>query len=171
MKVTREYIELQGFEFECKDDDGLVFLINKGDVVYEAVIDEENDYFAMSKFVGMDDDDDDDMVLDTLFYEDQIPDVLTFFRVLHYHEEITNKVLVFPIDFADRLMLDNTDYKPEEFDELFKLCLILILAKEEYERIRDFLQFRKDYFNKRGWEYKDIDNDYFMDYSRVTEYN
>jgi len=172
MKVTIEYIQLQGFEFLCYDDEGgLVFITEKDDIIYEAVIDEKNDYFTLSKFVTMDDDicDDNDMVLDTLYYEDQIPDVLIFYRLLHYHNEITNKSVSFPVDFVDRFMMDDTLYDMMDFDELCKLCLVLILAKEDYERCPSFLEFRKEYFKKRGWEYKEIDKKYFRDYSRMTE--
>jgi hypothetical protein len=84
-------------------------------------------------------------------------------------KEVTEKSITLPRDFVELFMNDEYDeYTLSEFDDMCDISLMMLLAKEEYEKCAEFLEFRRKFYGKKGWEYKDMPSDGFKDYSGIT---
>jgi hypothetical protein len=166
MKLSKDFIELQGFRYETEVSDGChAFTIRRDEAFYELLWDQGEKTVSLTKYSEDEDDED----VDECFYEGEMPNVLQFCRLLIHVKEVTQDSITLPNNFVDLFMEDDYDeYTLQEFDDMCDICLMMLLAKEEYEKCRDFLDFRRGFYNKKGWEYKDMPSDGFKDYSSIT---
>lgn len=168
MKLTKEFILLQGFKFQ-QTHDGCIHVFSHHNQItndiYELVWDEEENNMYIAKY---DDKSEDDNAEPIDIYDDKIYTCFNLVKILVHHKEITNKQVSFHNEFVEDFMASNYPYNEMEFNEMCDASLLILLAKEEYEKCQPFLQFRKDYINKRGWEYKEMENTKFKDYSKIT---
>lgn len=161
MKLTKEFIEQQGFKLEVVVDTVNAFTINNDDNHFQLFFDTNNNYLKLLKYV----DDDNDEIL----FADTMPNVIQFCHLIVHYREITNGSVSFTEKMVDDFFTNNyDDYTIQEFDGMCDVVLILILAKEDYERCEPFLQFRKEQYDKHEWEYKDMPKNAFKSYADIT---
>ncbi len=164
MKLTKEFIELQGFRFETYTDEGyLIFTIRNEDRIYDMILNTIDDTMTIDRYEG---DDEPECV-----YDGQTLNVIQFSGLLKHFREITNGSISFPKNFVEDFMSADYDYNQNDFDGMCDVSLLMLLAKEEYEKCKPFIDFRKEHYRKMGWEYKDIPEESFRDYSKITEIN
>jgi len=168
MKLTKELIELQGFKYETEvEDRSHAFTIRKEDAFYELIWDEDDNTICLQKYSEDEDSGED---LEESMYEGPMPNLIQFLRMLIHYKELTDGGITLPKDILDTFMSDGyDDYTNAEFDEMCEMLLLTLLAKEEYERCQEFLDYRKSFYAKKNWEYKDMPQDSFKDYSKITE--
>lgn len=166
MLLTREFIEKQGFVYdETIQDYGQlidVFIIRKEDCLYELLWNQTNKMITLTRHSMYDDD-------FKLLVGDKVETILKFCILLIEHEDITDRSITLPIDFVQSFMSSDYDYTLNEFDDMCDITLMMLLAKQEYETCYEFLDFRKRYYEKKGWEYKDMPAEGFKDYSSITK--
>ncbi len=167
MKLTKELIELQGFRYETEVEKQLhVFTIRKEEAFYELFWDEDDNTICLKK--SFDDEDSGEEVEEEM-YDGPMPNLIQFLRMLIHYKELTGGGISLPKDILNMFMSDAyDDYTNAEFDEMCDMILLTLLAKEEYERCQEFLDYRRSFYAKNNWEYKDMPQDSFRDYSKVT---
>jgi len=150
MKLTKEFIELQGFRFQTYMNKFQIFTITHEFDYYELIWNQKDKMIRIDRYS----DEDDDMTL----YDGIINNVMDFYRLLVHFNEITNKSIALPTDFPDRFM-DNKRFKYTEldFNDLCELCLVILIAKEDYEECSKLIEYRKKYYKKKKWNYHDIE--------------
>jgi len=150
MKLTKEFIELQGFRFQTFTDSCKIFTIFNDFDQYQLLWYEKQKTIRIDRYS----DEDGDMTL----YDGIINNVMDFYRILVHFNEITNKRVILPTDFPQRFM--NTKrfkYNELDFNEICELCLIVLIAKEDYEECSRLMDYRKEYYKKKKWVYCDIE--------------
>lgn len=164
MKLTREFIELQGFEFiEHAPPNIYVFYITNMNGKF-AITWDADDYDLTVEVIN--EEDEDEPIDETVF--ENVVTVFDFIKLLIVVEKLTNKGVSFPENFVELFMSSDYNYTQEEFERMCEASMIMLLAYERYESCPEFLEYRKNYMIKKNWEYKEMAQENFKDYSRIT---
>lgn len=166
MVLTKEFIEMQGFQFKQTHDKHIHVFCNHNKITNNIYVILWDDYHKNISITKYDDNSEDDEP--TYIYNDKIYSCFELIKILLHNKYITNGKLIFPIDFVDTFMTSKYQYNETEFHEICDVSLLMLLSMEHYEKCQPFLTFRKNYINKNGWKYTDIDNAKFKDYSKIT---
>jgi hypothetical protein len=166
MKLTKELIELQGFVHKETRDGSFIFEIDTNENLHELVWEPKTNNVLIFRFE--DDPDDDDMLLEIEVFNGPIKLFIQFLSFLRQAEDITGKSISLPIDFIEKFKASRYPYSKEEFDEMSEVGLFMLLAKEEYEKINSFIEYRKRYYQRKKWEYSELSPDLFKTYSDIT---
>lgn len=162
MNITKEFIELQGFRFETNTPEGLqIFTIRNQDRIYDLMVNHEDNTMTVDLYENDEED-------PTCLYDGKLLNTIQFCGFLRHHKEITNDSISLPLDFVHKFMNDTYDYNQNDFDSMCDVSLLLLLSKEDYETCTPFMEFRKNYYKKKDWIYKDIPQESFRDYSKIT---
>jgi hypothetical protein len=163
MNLTKDFIELQGFRFETTTPEGLqIFTIRNEDRIYDLMVNTEDETLTLDKYENHEDDPE-------CIYDGKILNIIQFCSLLQQNEDITDKRISLPNNFVEDFMKGDYNYSQNDFEGMCDLALLMLLAKEEYEKCNPFLEFRKHYYSKKEWTYKDMDENKFKDYSKITE--
>ena len=161
MKLTKEFIELQGFHYEKTYDKHLnVYSIKNGENTYELIWDTEQNMITIFKFT-----DDEEMDEENEIFCDQILTAFQFVKMLIIVDELTDKGISFPKDFVQKFYRSRYRYSEQEFNEMCEACIVILLANENYEACPKLIKFRQNYISRKGWEYKEMSQALFQSYS------
>lgn len=169
MKLTKELIELQGFVYDETKDGEHQFYINYEKVTYGLMWNFKENIIYIEKY--NDDDDDEDHAITTELFHGEVKTFFQFLSVLRHIGEITEESIALPNDFINKFKSTRYNYDMHEFDEMTKLSVLMLLSKEDYEDINPIIEYRKKYYKRKGWEYKDIDPEFFQLYSEIVTYD
>jgi hypothetical protein len=167
MKLTKELIELQGFSYNRTRERCHAFVIINGTTLYTLCWFKDDSNICLEKHFYADGAFEEEV---ENMYDGPMPNLIQFLRMLIHYKELTDGKITLPNDIVDMFMLDDyDDYTNAEFDDMCEMILLSLLAKEDYEKCQEFLDYRKSYYAKNNWEYKDMPEDSFKDYSKITE--
>lgn len=165
MKLTKEFIELQGFESHKVYDKHLhVFAIENGGHTYELIWDIQTNLITIFKFSEEDDDNEEENEI----FCDFVHTAFQFIKMLIQVDELTNKGVSFPNDFVKMFYRSRYPYTEQEFNEMCEACIVILLAKEEYEECPKLIAHRKKYINRKGWQYAELKESLIKSYADVT---
>lgn len=154
MKLTKEFIELQGYILkECHVGQYHCFYYHNDltNNLFIIIWDEQNCGINITKNNLNQDDKE-----RTTIYQGDINHSITFMYLMLLCEETPYNGIIFDIEFINNFTKIKYPYEELEFYLICDSVLSTVIALEMYEKCESIIKFRKNYINNKGWNYIDI---------------